>query len=176
MAEGFCKPYTILFNAVTETIQALGSGHTAEARAALIRAQQDAEEAYINGGQSDTNMEISLNLTATVKQKLGKFGSDLASLREQIELAELRQSELVEEEKRLETMSIEQLLEMNRVLQESTADRLKALRRRLVAFYVFNDFNRRCIYEMVDELCDTMDINKLNTLLFQIKHTAPEDG
>lgn len=45
----FKKMYLLLFNRVTEAIEALESGDTRSARTILIRAQQDAEELYMEG-------------------------------------------------------------------------------------------------------------------------------
>ena len=44
----FKKMYLLLFNRITDAIDALEHGGV-EARAILIRAQQDAEELYIEG-------------------------------------------------------------------------------------------------------------------------------
>jgi len=41
--------YLLLFNRVTEAIEALESGDTRSARTILIHAQQDAEELYMEG-------------------------------------------------------------------------------------------------------------------------------
>jgi len=45
----FKKMYLLLFNRVTEAIKALEHGDTRSARMILIRAQQDAEELYMEG-------------------------------------------------------------------------------------------------------------------------------
>ena len=45
----FKKMYLLLFNRVIEAIEALESGDTRSARTILIRAQQDAEELYMEG-------------------------------------------------------------------------------------------------------------------------------
>ena len=45
----FKKMYLLLFNRVTDAIEALARGETEEARALLIRAQQACEEIYIEG-------------------------------------------------------------------------------------------------------------------------------
>ncbi len=41
--------YTILFNAVTNALAALDMQNFGEAKALLIKGQQDAEEMYLNG-------------------------------------------------------------------------------------------------------------------------------
>ena len=41
------KPYYILFNAITNTIEAIEHRNLFQARLLLIRAQQDAEEAFL---------------------------------------------------------------------------------------------------------------------------------
>jgi len=43
----FKQMYLLLFNRITYAIEALQRGESAEARTILIRAQQDAEELYI---------------------------------------------------------------------------------------------------------------------------------
>lgn len=45
----FKKMYLLLFNRITDAIEALERGDTAQAKSILIRAQQDAEEVYIEG-------------------------------------------------------------------------------------------------------------------------------
>ena len=45
----FKKLYLLLFNRVTDALEALEHGDAALARKILIRAQQDAEELYIEG-------------------------------------------------------------------------------------------------------------------------------
>jgi len=42
------KPYTLLFNAVTDALEALARQNFGQAREILIRAQQEAEEAYLS--------------------------------------------------------------------------------------------------------------------------------
>ena len=56
MADEYKKSYFILFNGITDTLAALDAGKLAEARMRLIRAQQEAEEAYISedGGERNT--------------------------------------------------------------------------------------------------------------------------
>ena len=46
--ENFPKYYTLLFNAVTDAIGDLDSQNYGAARARLVKAQQDAEEAYLD--------------------------------------------------------------------------------------------------------------------------------
>ena len=53
MADEYKKPYFILFNGITDTLTSLDAGKLGEARARLIRAQQEAEEAYINEGEPE---------------------------------------------------------------------------------------------------------------------------
>ena len=48
MADEYKKPYFILFNGITDSLTSLDAGKLGEARARLIQAQQEAEEAYIN--------------------------------------------------------------------------------------------------------------------------------
>ena len=43
------KLYFMLFNRVTDALNALAKGRSAEAEQILIRAQQDCEELYIEG-------------------------------------------------------------------------------------------------------------------------------
>ena len=45
----FKKMYLALFNRVTEAIEAVERGSAEQARTILIRAQQDAEELYVEG-------------------------------------------------------------------------------------------------------------------------------
>lgn len=45
----FQKIYVLLFNRITEAIHALDRGDAEQGKAILIRAQQDAEELYIEG-------------------------------------------------------------------------------------------------------------------------------
>ena len=45
----FKKIYLLLFNRITEAILALDRGDAEQGKAILIRAQQDAEELYIEG-------------------------------------------------------------------------------------------------------------------------------
>lgn len=49
MADDYRRPYTIVFNGVTDALAALDRGDCALAQAILVQAQQDAEEAYISG-------------------------------------------------------------------------------------------------------------------------------
>ncbi len=48
-AEGFPKYYTVLFNGVTDAIEALDAHNHIRARELLVTAQQEAEELYISG-------------------------------------------------------------------------------------------------------------------------------
>ncbi|MBR5342404.1 MAG: hypothetical protein IK149_00740 [Oscillospiraceae bacterium] len=45
----FKRMYLLLFNRITDALEALGRGSAEQARAILIRAQQDAEELYLEG-------------------------------------------------------------------------------------------------------------------------------
>ena len=45
----FKKMYVLLFNQITDAIEALERGDAGQARTILIRAQQDSEELYIEG-------------------------------------------------------------------------------------------------------------------------------
>lgn len=49
MQDEYKRPYTILFNAVTDALAALDRGDSVKAQTLLVQAQQDAEEAYICG-------------------------------------------------------------------------------------------------------------------------------
>lgn len=53
MADEYKKPYFILFNGITDTLASLDAGKLGEARARLIQAQQEAEEAYINEEEAE---------------------------------------------------------------------------------------------------------------------------
>ena len=55
MADEYKKSYFILFNGITDTLAALDAGKLAEARMRLIRAQQEAEEAYISEDGGEKN-------------------------------------------------------------------------------------------------------------------------
>ena len=48
--ENFPKYYTLLFNAVTDAIEDVDQKNYGAARARLVKAQQDAEEAYLDAG------------------------------------------------------------------------------------------------------------------------------
>ena len=48
--ENFPKYYTLLFNAVTDAIGDLDNQNYGAARARLVKAQQDAEDAYLDAG------------------------------------------------------------------------------------------------------------------------------
>lgn len=45
----FKRMYLLLFNRITDALEALERGCPGQARAILIRAQQDAEELYLEG-------------------------------------------------------------------------------------------------------------------------------
>ena len=47
----FKRLYLLLFNRITDAIAALERGDAAQAEAVLIRAQQDAEELYMEGNE-----------------------------------------------------------------------------------------------------------------------------
>lgn len=49
--ENFPKYYTLLFNAVTDAIGDLDNQNYGAARARLVKAQQDAEDAYLDAGE-----------------------------------------------------------------------------------------------------------------------------
>lgn len=55
MADEYKRSYFILFNGITDTLAALDAGKLAEARTRLIRAQQEAEEAYISQDGGEKN-------------------------------------------------------------------------------------------------------------------------
>ena len=55
MADEYKISYFILFNGITDTLAALDAGKLAEARTRLIRAQQEAEEAYISQDGGEKN-------------------------------------------------------------------------------------------------------------------------
>ena len=55
MADEYKRSYFILFNGITDTLAALDAGKLAEARTRLIRAQQEAEEAYISEDGGEKN-------------------------------------------------------------------------------------------------------------------------
>ena len=46
--ENFPKYYTLLFNAVTDAIEDIDQKNFGAARARLVKAQQDAEDAYLD--------------------------------------------------------------------------------------------------------------------------------
>ena len=60
----FKRMYLLLFNRVTDAIEAIEHGNAAQARTVLIRAQQDAEALYIDGmtavsyGQAGSGADI----------------------------------------------------------------------------------------------------------------------
>lgn len=49
MPNEYEKPYYLLFNAVTDALAALARQDYGQARALLVKAQQQAEEAYLDG-------------------------------------------------------------------------------------------------------------------------------
>ena len=51
--ENFPKYYTLLFNAVTNAIADLDQRNYGAARSRLVKAQQDAEEAYLAAGDGE---------------------------------------------------------------------------------------------------------------------------
>ena len=51
--ESFPKYYTLLFNAVTDAIEELDQSNYGAARSRLVKAQQDAEEAYLAAGDEE---------------------------------------------------------------------------------------------------------------------------
>ena len=50
-SENFPSYYTILFNGITDALEALDRQDFGRARAILIQSQQEAEEAYIEAGE-----------------------------------------------------------------------------------------------------------------------------
>lgn len=51
MADEYEKSYLLLFNAVTDALEALRAGDIPKARSLLINAQQRAEDAFIKVGE-----------------------------------------------------------------------------------------------------------------------------
>lgn len=51
--ENFPKYYTLLFNAVTDAIHDLDKQNYGNARARLVKAQQDAEDAFLAAGDEE---------------------------------------------------------------------------------------------------------------------------
>ena len=49
--ENLPKYYTILFNGITDALEALDCQDFGRARAILVQSQQEAEEAYIEAGE-----------------------------------------------------------------------------------------------------------------------------
>lgn len=47
----FQRMYLLLFNRITDAIEVIERGDAAEAKAVLIRAQQDAEELYLSADE-----------------------------------------------------------------------------------------------------------------------------
>ena len=52
--ENFPKYYTLLFNAITDAIEDIDRKNYGVARARLVKAQQDAEEAYLEAGDEES--------------------------------------------------------------------------------------------------------------------------
>ena len=50
--ENFPKYYTLLFNAVTDAIEDIDQKNFGAARARLVKAQQDAEDAYLDAEEA----------------------------------------------------------------------------------------------------------------------------
>lgn len=50
----FKRMYLLLFNRITDAIEAIERGDAAQARSILISAQQDTEALYIEGEKSET--------------------------------------------------------------------------------------------------------------------------
>ena len=48
--ENFPKYYTLLFNAVTDAVEDIDQKNYGAARTRLLKAQQDAEDAYLDAG------------------------------------------------------------------------------------------------------------------------------
>ena len=55
--ENFPKYYTMLFNAVTDAIEDIDQKNYGAARARLVKAQQDAEDAYLDAGDEEDTGE-----------------------------------------------------------------------------------------------------------------------
>ena len=55
--ENFPKYYTRLFNGITDALDALGQQNYIKAQDILIKAQQDAEEMYLEDGDEDEREE-----------------------------------------------------------------------------------------------------------------------
>ena len=51
--ENFPKYYTTLFNRITDALEALGEQNYIKAQDILIKAQQDAEEMYLEDGDEE---------------------------------------------------------------------------------------------------------------------------
>ena len=51
--ENFPRYYTLLFNAVTDAIADIDQKNYGAARARLVKAQQDAEDAYLDAGDEE---------------------------------------------------------------------------------------------------------------------------
>ena len=51
--DNFPKYYTRLFNGITDALEALGEQNYVKAQDLLIRAQQDAEEMYLEDGDEE---------------------------------------------------------------------------------------------------------------------------
>lgn len=56
MADEYEKSYLLLFNAVTDALDALRAKNIPQARAILINAQQRAEETFIETGETERNV------------------------------------------------------------------------------------------------------------------------
>ena len=149
----------------------------------LREALYEAEEIYIRTCGEDKQQSITgadaevldiLGLSASVKSKLISFSSEREVLCQQMELLELRKAELLREEERLRTMSAEQLLEINHVLQDSVTKQLDDLRDRYASMYISNDMKRRDIYKIVDKLCQTEPLDHIYVALRQLLFEAQE--
>ena len=55
MADEHEKSYVILFNAITDALEAIGECNYGQARGILVRAQRRAEEEYISAGDGEDN-------------------------------------------------------------------------------------------------------------------------
>lgn len=62
--ENFPKYYTLLFNAVTDAIRDLDNQNYSAARARLVKAQQDAEDAYLDAGDPGELSEEAVHSSA----------------------------------------------------------------------------------------------------------------
>lgn len=170
------KMYYILCAAAAKAIDT----PTVEANQLLQEALYEAEDLYIRTceeGEKQNDMSATdvVGPLASARSKLLCFSSERDALRQQMDLMELRKTELLYEEKRLKTMSVEQLLEMNHVLQDSVAKQLKDLQARYASLYISSDMKRQDIYKMVDRLCLTEPLDQVYYILSQLLHRPQKE-